>query len=614
MPEISTEIFIDLVLVFILILFFNGKKVDKTNKVYAFFIRLIVFSLISVTLEGVSSYCTSHSDMFNIPTIIFALECFWLSTVCTAYVCFLYIKHLLNMELPSLRKIGDWTNYAVGGLLVAAQIVPILGIDVSEDAVVFNGAIYVTVLLIFVFELFMGVLFVINWRYINPKRRKIAIILFIVEAAIIWLQICFIYHYLTSVSLVIMVISFYMSLEDSDVQLIDQLALEKEKANAANMAKSVFIANVSHEIRTPINAVLGMDEMILRESKESMTRQYALDIKSAANTLHGIINEILDMSKMESGIMEIVPARYDLRHILNDIVNIFQLKMDDKHLSFIVNVNPDMPSGYFGDSARLKQILTNILSNAVKYTKEGSVTMTVDIRAKYDNKADLFFSIKDTGIGMKEEDLEDLFKEYVRLDYGLNRNVEGTGLGMTITKRLLKLMGSKLEVKSKYNEGSDFYFTLTQDIVNEDRIGEYKIDNGEVSDEYVYQESFKAPSISVLVVDDNEINRKVFVGLLKNTDLSIDEASSGPECIMKVRKKKYDIIFLDHMMPDMDGMECFKILKSMGDNKSIRAKIIMLTANAVSGAKEEYLESGFDDFIAKPIIPSELENMIKKYI
>ncbi|MBR1442337.1 MAG: response regulator, partial [Firmicutes bacterium] len=324
----------------------------------------------------------------------------------------------------------------------------------------------------------------------------------------------------------------------------------KAEAIVANEAKSRFLANMSHEIRTPINAVLGMDEMILRESKEKTIKGYAMDIFTAGQTLLALINDILDFSKIESGKMEIVPVDYDISSLINDLNNMISARTKAKDLIFEIHVDKDLPSRYFGDDVRIRQVLTNILTNAVKYTHSGTVWMRVTGKEEGENEI-LHFEVEDTGIGIKEEDIPKLFVEYERIEESRNRNIEGTGLGMNITLRLLHLMGSKLEVESVYGKGSKFYFDLTQKITDHTPIENFEERIKESTEKHTYSRSFTAPKAKILVVDDNSMNRKVFVNLLKATKIEITEASGGEESIALAKNNYYDIIFMDHMMPEM---------------------------------------------------------------
>lgn len=381
----------------------------------------------------------------------------------------------------------------------------------------------------------------------------------------------------------------------------------------ATEAKSVFLANMSHEIRTPINAVLGMDEMILRESRESQIREYASDIQAAGKNLLSIINDVLDFSKIESGKMELVSGEYDFASRIHDIMNIIKLKAQSKGLYMKLELDETLPSGLYGDDNRIQQILVNLLNNAVKYTNEGGVTLSIGGRVQ-DDMVKLHFEVKDTGIGIRQEDIDKLFAKYERIEEQRNRNVEGTGLGMSIVVHLLNMMGSKLCLESVYGQGSCFSFDLEQKIVRTEPIGNLEERLREENSSYSYEVSFTAPDARILVVDDNEINRKVFEQLLKASKVQVDCADSGKACLELVKQKAYDIIFMDHMMPDMDGIETLDKLNSLPENRSTDAVVIALTANAIAGAREVYLTAGFDGYMTKPIVPKLLEQMIMEQL
>ena len=389
------------------------------------------------------------------------------------------------------------------------------------------------------------------------------------------------------------------------------------KAEEASRAKSNFLANMSHEIRTPINAVLGMNEMILRESNEPEIRSYSENIKSAGTTLLNIINDILDFSKIEAGKMEIEPEDYDLSEVLIDLVNMIHPRLDSKKLELKLDFNPKTPRDLRGDSKRIKQIITNILTNAAKYTEKGSVTFKVDYK-KTDDAPDsvmLLISVTDTGIGIKPEDMNKLFSEFERIEEKRNRNIEGTGLGMSITQSLLTMMGSTLKVESIYGEGSTFHFELKQNVSGNKLLGDFNALREPINDQKdLYKEKFTAPDASVLVVDDNPMNLMVFKNLIKHTLIITDTASSGDEGLTMMRNKKYDVIFLDHMMPNKDGIATLQELKSSLDNPNINTPVVCLTANAISGVRDEYIAAGFDDYLTKPIIPDLLEEMLIKYL
>ncbi len=405
---------------------------------------------------------------------------------------------------------------------------------------------------------------------------------------------------------------YQISIDDSTdkTRYIRLLQEARQSAEAVSQAKGDFLAHMSHEIRTPINAILGMDEMILRESTDEQTLVYAEDIKKAGNTLLGLINDILDFSKIEAGKTELIPVDYQLSSVLNDLSNMIEPRANEKGLAFSVKVDPSIPDYLHGDEIRIKQIIMNLLTNAVKYTKHGSVTLTVEHERDRD---DLYLrvSVQDTGAGIKQEDIDKLFIAFERIEEDRNRSIEGTGLGITITQQLLTLMGSRLEVKSVYGEGSVFYFTIKQGIAKETPIGDYSAAlERSAESRRKYHESFTAPDAKVLVVDDTEMNLVVFVNLLKKTKMQIDPAMSGDEAVALAHVKKYDLIFLDHRMPNKDGIQTLAEIKADPAGLNRDTPVVSLTANAISGMREKYIAAGFVEYLTKPIDPVKLETMI----
>ena len=402
---------------------------------------------------------------------------------------------------------------------------------------------------------------------------------------------------------------------DEEKRKREELIDISERAVAANEAKSAFLSNMSHEIRTPINAVLGLNEMILRECHDEDILSYSSSIDTAGRTLLGLVNDILDFSKIEAGKLEIIPVDYSLSSMLNDLAIMIHTKADEKNLQIIIKVDKCIPEQLHGDEIRIKQIITNILTNAVKYTEKGSITFNVGYEKMDSDKIRLKVSVKDTGIGIKKEDMSKLFSEFDRIEEKRNRNIEGTGLGMSITNSLLGMMGSSLHVDSEYGKGSEFSFEIVQDVVDWTQIGDYENTYKEnVLKEHDYKEKFVAPSAQVLVVDDTPLNLTVFTSLLKKTQLQIFTEDRGDKAIKTACSKKFDIIFLDHMMPEKDGIETLKELMEREDNCNKDTPVICLTANAISGAREKYISAGFDDYLTKPIDSDKLEEMLIKYL
>lgn len=393
---------------------------------------------------------------------------------------------------------------------------------------------------------------------------------------------------------------------------------KRKKVEEEREAKSRFLYNMSHEIRTPINAILGMNEMILREARDKQILTYSSNVQSSGKMLLALINDILDASKLESGKMEIIPVEYKMSNVIMDLWNVIYIRAKEKNLTLSVEVDETLPNVLYGDDVRVKQIVTNLLTNAVKYTPKGSVRLKFAYERQNDDVLLLKISVQDTGIGIRKEDMGMLFESFQRIDEEKNRNIEGTGLGMSITTSLLKMMDGDMKVESEYQKGSTFTVIIPQKMISDEPTGGFQ----EIRERHSQQNgskngAFTAPEGCVLLVDDNEMNRTVFRALLKRTKMQVETAESGKQCLAYVQEQKFHMIFMDHMMPEMDGIETLREIKKLAERMDFPNKdtpVIVLTANAVAGAREMYLEEGFVDFLTKPIDAELLEQTICEYL
>ncbi len=407
--------------------------------------------------------------------------------------------------------------------------------------------------------------------------------------------------------------SGYMDAQTQKRQLEADLKVEKE----AGKAKSDFLSSMSHEIRTPINAVLGLDEMILRESRENAVLEYAKDIQRSGKMLLSIINDILDFSKIEAGKMEIVPAEYETADMINNLVSMVAPRAEAKGLLFNVDAEPCLPRKLFGDDNRIKQCVLNLLTNAVKYTREGSVSMEVTLCKTGESGGRLTVRVIDTGIGIKKADIKKLYAPFERIEESRNRNIEGTGLGMSIVKGLLASMGGEMDVHSEYGKGSTFSISLDQEVRDWEAMGDWREAEGPAEDkggQPRYTETFQAPEAKILVVDDTPLNLTVIKGLLKASRIQIDTAPDGEAGLELAKSTPYNVILIDHLMPKMDGIQMLSLLKQDVASPNRDTPCIALTANAISGAREEYLKAGFTDYLSKPVDPDLLESMISSLL
>lgn len=396
-------------------------------------------------------------------------------------------------------------------------------------------------------------------------------------------------------------------------RLLDALRKEKrsqQEAEAANMAKSSFLANMSHEIRTPINAILGMNEMILREEKDPAIRGYAGNIQASGNSLLSIVSDVLDISKIESGKLEIIPVDYEVNSLISDCCNMAAGRAKAKELELLVECADNVPMKLCGDETHIRQIIMNLLTNAVKYTEKGTVKLIVS-GSFNDGGFVLKVDVSDTGIGIAEENLPQLFTQFQRFDLQRNRNIEGTGLGLSIVKRLCDLMSGTITARSVLGSGSTFTVELPQKVVDSTPCGGVNL-NYSAGAEHEYHHSFEAPEAKILAVDDLPVNLLVIANLLKETRIKIDTAGSGRECMDKCSQQKYDLILMDHMMPEMDGVLTFEKLHGDKSSPNFETPVIMLTANALAGMREQYMDVGFADYVSKPVRGAKLEEAIRR--
>ncbi len=461
----------------------------------------------------------------------------------------------------------------------------------------------------------MGVTFVLDIvRGYVREYREVAVGFALLMAAGVF-EIALTYMVDTTVNGISLCIGLVVLLFSALLKSIrDLLNVEKEKqmAIAMGQSKAKFLANMSHEIRTPINTVIGMNEMILRENKDETIDEYATNIKHASQMLLGLINDGLDFSKIEAGKLEIVEEQYSLASMLGDVILWSKERAKQKNLEILSDFEESLPAGLKGDELRIKQILNNLLSNAIKYTDKGHVKLTVK-GVKEEKGFALLMSVSDTGKGIKKDDLERLFDSFQRLELAKNRYIEGTGLGLNITRQLVGAMNGTIEVESEYGKGSCFTVKIPQEIVDATALGAPDTKKKPAEKE-VQKPQFCAPDAKVLVVDDNKINLKVVGGLLKRNQVQLDFATGGDECLSMTKEKKYDLILMDHMMPEPDGVQTLHRIREDRDNVNQNTTIIVLTANAIEGMREQYLAEGFEDFLSKPINVEVLETMLAKYL
>ena len=587
-------------LVLVMIIYFVKKKIKtKENKIFSI---LLVTSLIGIIIDFLSVYMAFN----NIHTFIFrfinqlylvylltwislmTIYCIVISAktndtyILTKIIIILYIPMLIFLLLYPLDYTVNGNEFYTHGL--SAKIMYML------------STIYVFIMIILLIK---------NLKDIRQKKY-VPIIFYIVIGTIVTLI------QLTNPSILIITsmetfvtILMYFTIENPDMKLINELNIAKDQAVKANRAKSDFLSSMSHEIRTPLNAIVGFSQALSEEDLPEEAKDEVKDIIMASNGLLEIVNGILDISKIESGKIEIVNSEYEFKEIFDSLVALSKARMGDKPLDFIVHYDESIPAVLYGDHTRVKQVILNILTNAIKYTREGYVDFKVSSIVKGDI-CRLIISVEDSGIGIKQENIPKLFSKFERLDLDKNITIEGTGLGLAITKKLVELMNGKIVVQSIYGKGSKFTIAIDQRIIKK------QLDKKEEKVEEVTSKAIDVSGKKVLIVDDNKINLKVASRLLQGYKVITEEVDSGFSCIDKIKAKEvYDLILMDDMMPKMSGVETLQKLKEID---GFNIPVVALTANAITGMKEKYLADGFTDYLAKPIDKSELNNIISKYL
>ena len=599
---------------------FRMNYVARTRSDKAF-IKLVYWILASQVLDMVSAYTISlESPEWNIINHVLTSG-YFIAGFLTAVAFERYVvSYISEVTKNKTYEIFRWMVIIL--LFVFSLSNPITGLQFSFDAqgVYHHGSLYVVGYIAPAIFMIASLFFIVLYRRCFSKRQWISCMAFVAVVFVaMTIQLVFLTElYLTFGVVPIALLMVMFSLETPDyrklINTLTELEKAKQEALSANKVKSEFLANMSHEIRTPINSMLGFNEMILRETEEKEVYSYASNIKKSGQTLLSLVNDILDLSKVEAGKMEIINGEYDSAEVTKDLVRMIKPRADEKGLELKLDIDSRIPKRMSGDVVRIGQILMNLLTNAVKYTKKGEVLLSISFKGIKGDKADLYFEVKDTGMGIKKENIEKLFSEFSRVEEKTHA-IEGTGLGIPITVKFLKLMNSKLEVESTVGKGSVFSFLLEQKVIDPTPAGEIDFEDYEPETEInVFREDFTAPGVRVLAVDDVPMNLLVFKGLLKQSMMSIDTAAGGLEAIELISKNDYDIVFLDHQMPELDGIATLEKLRNEYPDRVRNTPYIALTANAISGARDMYIKSGFSDYLTKPIEGAALTGIFRKWL
>lgn len=595
--------------IMLIIVYLYKRKYDTLgNRIYK---DLLINTIFILILDLMSIFTIKNHEAITFVNTLFTKG--FLSLVILWFMLFLlYVmlqeyKEVFNNFKEAFKKRKTVKLWLIILLLLILGVIylpleysvkPIYMYGKAFDYTYYNASIITTILLI---------LLAINKNKL-VRSRRLPLVLFGIAILIIF-SIQFMYNNLLLISsaLALVTVFMYFILVNPDIRYIDELNKLREEAESANKAKTDFLASMSHEIRTPMNAIIGLTDSALTNELPSSVREDIKNINNAGQILLEIINNILDISKIEEGKMELVNTNYNISNIVLELTNIVTVRIGEKPIKFITNIDPNIPSKLYGDETKLFQICLNLLNNACKYTEKGEIKFTITSKVSADI-AYLTISVTDTGMGIKKEDFDKLFEKFTRLDKEVNQSIEGTGLGLVITKEMVNLMDGKINVSSTYGKGSTFTVVVPQKIIDRSIIG--VISNLDLREKKV--EYFNGSNYKILVVDDNKLNLKVAEKLLRPYGFQVTVVTSGLACLNYTKKTKYDLIFLDHMMPEMDGIQTLRYLKQRVD--FVNTPIVALTANAISGMKEMYLREGFDDYISKPIDRVKLDEVLRKHL
>lgn len=582
---------------FLIIIFFTKKNINNIEvNIYR---NLLILNLF-FSINAMAVYCVAKT--IGTELLVAFMQKIHLSLLNIIGHIFLTYNIEINQFNPKIKKgITTITNLFVIVIVILIFISPIKVINYDEILDVGGISYYISITGIIIAFIF---LIILNIRYLLRNKDNIKkSIPFFVLIILFGIGLLLRLHYPEIITetycVAFALLVMYFTIENPDVKLLNQVETARDKAEKANAAKTDFLSSMSHEIRTPLNAIVGFSQAIQEETTIEAAKQDAKDIILASQNLLEIVNGILDISKIEANKMEISNTKYNIKTESENLYKLIKPRIGEKPIEFVMNIAPDVPTTLYGDKGKVKEIMTNLLTNAVKYTEQGEINLEISCINKNDNST-IIISVEDTGRGIKPEKIDKLFTKFERLDEDRNTTLEGTGLGLAITKRLVEMMNGKIIVQSVFGNGSKFTVYLPQKIIYDK---ELKVEP--------QKEVLNLVDKKVLVVDDNDLNLKIADRLLKKYNLQVDTCKSGYECLEKIKDQTYDLIFMDDMMPKMSGTETLHIIQ---ESPTFKTKVIALTANAIEGMKEKYIEEGFNDYLAKPIDKDELEKVLRRHL
>lgn len=607
--DISVQV-ISLIYVFVLsLVYFLKRKYNfLESRIYKL---LLIFTGITLVLDIGNMFIIEEGIIPEVICIVLS-KLYFISLFIWIELFIGYVLlNRINIKYESLDELFKKSVlgkiYLILGIILFGLLV-IMPINYKIDPVRFNGMGVVLVYgIALVSSLILSILLLVNSRKLSKYKSWSILASIILLALTFFIQICNDGIFVIGSGITLITIFVYFTIENPDLKYIDELNALKIKAEEANKAKTYFLASMSHEIRTPMNAIIGLSESLLNSNVPKDIYEDIKNINKAGETLLEIVNNILDITRIEEGKTVVKNAPYSLVDTIMEIKNIISISLSEKPIKFEIETIGNIPKTIKGDEVKVYQILMNLLSNAVKYTNKGTIKLQVEA-VNFGSKTTLTFKVIDTGVGIKKTDYDKLFKKFERLDQEQG-NIQGTGLGLTITKKLVDMLGGKISFESVYQKGTTFTVVLEQEIVDKEKIGnlaDYKVKKKTVS------EYFDGSKYEILLVDDNALNLKVAEKLLNKYNLKVTSVSSGLECINYTKNKKYDLIFLDHMMPEMDGIHTLYNLKKRA--QGFDTPVVVLTANAIDGSKEMYLKEGFVDYLSKPINQVELDRILREQL
>ncbi|HAL01896.1 MAG TPA: hypothetical protein DCP07_00910 [Lachnospiraceae bacterium] len=607
------------ILIIVVVWIFHAIQYKNKTELNRYFRGLVVVTFLSCSLDVATGLSLSFSYLLPVNFNI-VLNCLYFSiTAIMTHFFTVYIRRAIGTYIHRFIIIFNHV------LLVFVILTEILNcfygfyFYFDENRLYTHGDLYYTFFVVSFYYIIFATVTIILGRKKASRRQVFGAASYVILDGVFYIvqTVVFPNVLLVGLGVAFTILIVFLLLETPDYyklnETLEELEKAKEEAENANKSKSAFLANMSHEIRTPINGIMGLNEAALRINKDPDIENYLLDMHSAGKTLLNLVNEILDFSKIEAGKMEIIKSDYNLTDVIRSVYNIMAYKAKDKNLDFQIENDSSIPNILYGDESRIKQIMINLLNNAIIYTECGWVVLKISMEHLDPDNINLVISVEDTGIGISEDNQKLLFEAFKRVDTVKNRHIEGTGLGLRITKQLVTLMGGEIFVSSAYGKGSTFTARIPQRIVDDSPMGKFN-SKAQVLDHEENAMDFSARDGKILIVDDVDMNIKVMKALLRPVGIQIDSALSGEEALNKLAKTQYDIVFLDHMMPGIDGMEVFDRHKKNNSSPNKNTPIIVLTANAIAGMKEEYLGYGFDDYLSKPVEENKLFLTLKKYL